>query len=89
MVGSLEMALVNVEEPRDFAGFVVFCVHARLRVGEAFRIETEPVLGLPDGSQAGFAEATTYTHQTRARGSKQLLTTVDFASGVKIINWAS
>ena len=76
-------------DPRDSAGFVVFCVHARLRVGEAFRIEAEPVLDLPDGSEAGFAKATTYTHQTRARGSKQLLTVVYFASAVKIVNWAS
>ena len=61
MVGRLEMAAVNADDPRDriFAGFVVSCVHARLRVGDALRIETEPVLDLPDGSQAGGVEATT------------------------------
>ena len=57
----------------------------RLRVVDALRIHADPVLDLPDGSQAGFVEVSTHRHKTRARGSKRLLPIVVLSSSVRVV----
>ena len=90
MVGKLEAAVLSARDPRDrmVAGFVAFCVHARLRVGDALRISREPLIDLPSGTNDGFIEVSTHKHKTRARGSKRLLPIVALSNGIKFSGWA-
>ena len=73
MVDKLEAAVLSARDPRDriVAGFVAFCVHARLRVGDALRISREPLIDLPSGTSDGFIEVSTHNHKARALGDRR------------------
>ena len=63
-------------DPRDqiLAGFVAWCVHARLRVGDALRTPAEPSLDLaaPDNPEGiHLIETSLLKHKTAARGSRR------------------
>ena len=91
VVGKLEAAVLSARDPRDriVAGFVAFCVHARLRVGDALRISREPLIDLPSGTSDGFIEVSTHKHKTRARGSQRLLPIIALSNGIKVSGWAA
>ena len=67
MVRELEAYVVSDCEPSScvLAGFMLFCVHARARVGDAIRADLEPTLDVPDPSVPfGFVEAGFLRHKT-------------------------
>ena len=82
--------MLLARDPRDrtVAGFVAFCVHARLRVGDALRISREPLIDSPSGTSDGFIEVSTHNHKTRSRGSKRLLPITALSNGIKVSGWA-
>ena len=88
MVADLERAVVRTTDP-DFAifgGFVLFCLHGRLRVGNAIRARREPFLeGSGDDT---FVQTATYSHKTAARSSRRLLPLVALGLGIAGAPWA-
>ena len=89
----LEQGAASAADPRDriLCGFCAFCVHARLRGGDALRIqvEVEPCLDLPPGSGLGYEYAETCDHKTAARGARDLLPLVALADGLTSRSWAA
>ena len=74
MVGKHWEAVVTADDSKDktLSGFLVFCIHARLRVVDALRLEREPVMDLPSGRDASLIAVDTFKHKTRGRGSRKL-----------------
>jgi len=89
-VKMLELALETSADPRDaaLAGLCLFCVHGRLRVGDAVRIQAEPFLDDPGLGRTAFLEAGTQNHKTAPRGARDLLPLVALARGITNPRWA-
>ena len=91
MVKSLEelvcSSTANVGD-KIFAGFVLLCLHARARVGDALRADREPHLDVDELGE-GFIEAGFLRHKTSFRAkAKTRLPAVAHATGVTGLPWA-
>ena len=90
-VSHFELLVRNAPEifDRVLAGFVLLCIHGRLRAGDAIGITTEPVLDLPSEDGSGFIETRAIKHKTAARGSRLPLPIVALSRGVGGSDWGS
>ena len=91
MVKFLESAIAGgPTEYQVLVGFLLFCVHARARVGDAVRGDKEPVLDTPDAEVPfGFVEAGFLKHKTSYRNRSRLrLPVVADAFGLAGVSWA-
>ena len=91
MVMRLEAFMVDASrEQRVVAGFVLFCLHGRARVGDALRADVEPKLDIPEASSTfGFVEGGLLKHKTSFRNRSMLrLPVVADAFGVSQQPWA-
>ena len=77
-------------ELKVLVGFLLFCLHARARVGDAIRGDKEPTLDIPEADgQFGFVEAGFLKHKTSYRNrSKIRLPVVADAFGLSGVGWA-
>jgi len=74
---------------KTFAGFVLFCVYARLRVGDASRINQEPTLDVSEIGQ-GYIECGMLEHKTSYRNRARVrLPVAGSAVGVSGRGWAA
>ena len=71
-------------------GFLLFCLHARVRASDASRADKEPELDVPDSeSSLCFIEAGFLKHKTSYRArAKQRLPVVADAFGLTGVPWA-
>jgi hypothetical protein len=88
---SVEDFLSNPSGPqrdRILAGFLLFCVYGRLRVGDASRISSEPVLDVSSTGE-GYIESGMLEHKTSSRvKSRLVLPVAATAVGVGGTHWA-
>ena len=84
-----ESASPDMERDKILAGFALFCLYTRTRVGDASRISVEPTVDLrPDGS--GYINSGMLEHKTSSRvRSKICLPVGGAAVGVGGSAWAS
>ena len=74
---------------RILAGFVLFCVYGRLRVGDASRINREPTLDVNRETGEGYVEGGMLEHKTSFRSKSRLrLPVAASAIGVSGCKWA-
>jgi len=82
--------LQGSDAQKVIVGFILFCLHARVRVGDALRTDVEPRLDVPDPTVTfDFLEAGFMKHKTSYRArSKLRLPVVAEAYGVTGTPWA-
>jgi len=74
---------------RVLAGFVLFCVYARLRVGDASRTNCEPTLDVHPETGEGYVEGGVLEHKFSFRSKSRLrLPVAGSAIGVSGYMWA-
>ena len=80
----------NTLRDRTVAGFILFCVYCRLRVGDAARIVREPTLDVNRDTGEGYINAGMIEHKTSYRVQNGLSLPVSGAAiGVSGLRWAS
>ena len=74
---------------RVLAGFLLFCLFARLRVGDATRLDQEPTLDVISDSGEGYIEAGLLEHKTSSRVKARVrLPVAGSAIGLSGSKWA-
>ena len=86
----LEKAAVEAGDPRNrcLSGFASWCLHARMRVGDAVSARVEPFFDAPVGEDGGFIATEVTRHKTAPRVSRKPLPCVCLADGISGANWA-
>ena len=76
-------------EDLNLAGVALFCIHGRLRVGDALKVTAEPLLDSAADGSICFFEVGALSHKTAGRASRLTLPMVGLGTGVFGTAWAA
>ena len=80
---------VHSAEDMNLVGIALFCLHGRLRVGDALKVTDEPTLDVAKDGSICFLEVGALSHKTAGRASRLSLPMVGLGTGVFGAAWGA